>query len=408
MRLLVQRRRRFLAGRWPAQIVLPQAAAVESPFFGLVRQAQSKHQARWTVIRNHKDIAVTKPTILMSFPFVEKEGWGIPLGGACANALETLGFSVERFNPVSAAKTGVGWKTLERAAVLGGRLLGRSKTQTKARLPWLEDARRSRGIVEVARQVRPDYLLVVSTFHYPKNVLDRLRDECGVKKTIGWCVEGPTWIHDPNQEADLYDHYFCIHRSGITHPGVCYLPAVGLDSTAYSRLDGERKTHELVFVGRHKARRVDWLSPLRDMGLEVYGPGWESSELARSRVAPGIFGDDLNRLYNRSKIVLNVSAWSNSELNCLNLRILDVPATGSMLLTDYAPDIEEYLQPGHEVVIAHSPEEMREKALYYLAHYAQREKIARAGWERVQQLETYLQKMQRMLKSCGIRLPADS
>lgn len=144
------------------------------------------------------------------------------------------------------------------------------------------------------------------------------------------------------------------------------------------------------------------------MGLEVYGPDWETSGLAPDRVAPGIYGEDLNRLYNRSKIVLNVSAWSNRELNCLNLRILDVPATGSMLLSDYAPDIEEYLQPDREVVIAHSPEEMRDKARYYLAHDAQREKIAHAGWERVQQMETYLQKMQHMLKSCGIRLPGDS
>jgi spore maturation protein CgeB len=351
-------------------------------------------------------MASMRPTILMSFPFVEEGGgWHIPLGGACVNALAALGFHVEMFNPVVAAKSGHGWKFLERAAVLGGRLAGQSKVQTKARLPWLEDSLRRRGIVDLARRVRPDYLFVVSTFTYSRAVLDQLRDECGVKSAIGWCVEGPTWINDPNREAGLYDHYFCIHRSGITHPGIRYLPAVGFDPAAYSRLDAEEKTHPLVFVGREKKRRVEWLTPLKDLGLELYGPEWEKNGLAANQAAAGIYGQELNLLYNRSKIVLNVSAWSNDESDCLNLRILDVPATGSMLLTDYAPGIEEYLQPDREVVIARSPEEMHDKARYYLAHDAAREKIARAGWERVQTMETYEQKMRRMIGLCGIPIP---
>lgn len=345
----------------------------------------------------------------MSFPFVEEGGgWYIPLGEACARGLETLGFRVERFNPVVQGKRGWLWKNLERAAVLGGRLLGRSKAQTKARLPWLDEATRYRLIVEAARRTRPDYLLTVSTFTYPRRVLELLRAECGVKQAIGWCVEGPTWINDPNREAQLYDNYFCIHRRGITHPAIQYLPALGFDPAAYVRLDGEYRTHELVFVGRKKERRVAWLAPLMELGLEVYGPEWEKSPLVAQYAGPGIFGRDLNLLYNRSKIVLNVSAWENDESACLNLRILDVPACGSLLLTDYAAGIDEYLRPDHEVVIAHSPEEMRDKARYYLAHDAQREKIAVAGWERVQKMETYAQKMRRMISLCQIPIPIDS
>lgn len=350
---------------------------------------------------------LARPTILMSFSFAEKDGWFIPLGDACVRGLESLGFRVERFNPVVTGKGGAGWKSLERLAVFAGRLVGRSKAQTKASLPWLEDAQRNDAIIDLARRIRPDYLLTVSTFTYPRRIIEQLRQECGIKKAIGWCVEGPTWANDPNREAELYDHYFCIHQGGITHPGIEYLPAVGLDTAAYSRIGGEPKIKPLVFVGRKKTRRVDWLASLGDLGLEVYGPDWETSLLAAQQVAPCIFGDELNLLYNRSKIVLNVSAWPNVDATCLNLRILDVPASGSMLLTDYAPGIEDYLQPGHEVVVAHSPEEMRDKALYYLAHDAQREKIAQAGWARVQKMETYAQKMRRLVERCGIALPAD-
>lgn len=48
-----------------------------------------------------------------------------------------------------------------------------------------------------------------------------------------------------------------------------------------------------------------------------------------------------------------------------------------MLLTDYAAGIEAYLQPDREVVIAHSPEEMRDEARCYLA--ATRSAENRAG-----------------------------
>lgn len=347
------------------------------------------------------------PTILMSFPFVESGGWCIPLGEACAQGLEALGFRVERFNPVVQGKSGFIWKSLERTAVLGGRLFGRSKAQTKARLPWREESLRYRAIIDLARRTRPDYLLTVSTFIYPRRVIEQLRAECGVRQTIGWCVEGPTWINDANRQAELYDHYFCIHRRGITHPAIQYLPALGFDPAAYARIDGELKAHPLVFVGRQKARRVAWLSPLAELGLEVYGPEWEKSGLAANQRASGVFGRELKLLYNRSKIVLNVSAWENDELASLNLRILDVPACGSLLLTDHAAGIEDYLQPDREVLIAHTPEEMFDKARYYLAHDAQRERIAQAGWERVQKMETYAQKMRRMISLCQVPIPVD-
>lgn len=60
-----------------------------------------------------------------------------------------------------------------------------------------------------------------------------------------------------------------------------------------------------------------------------------------------------------------------------------MPACGSMLLTDFAPGIEDCLHPDREVIVAHTPEEMCDKAKYYFAQDAQREKVARAGWERV-------------------------
>lgn len=352
-------------------------------------------------------MTTTAPKILISFPFVEDNGnWSNPLGATCVKAFKDFGFEVAQFNPVTTSRTGFGLKTLERLAVAGGRLIGQSKADTKSRLPWLQDARRFNQLYQLALQERPDYCLVISTFTYPRRITESLRRDCGIRKMIGWCVEGPTWIGNPNNEAELYDHYFCIHRINITRPDIQYLPAIGFDPAHYSRLPDRTKSHEIVFVGHEKKRRVEWLSPLLKEGLEIYGPSWEHTPLASVVKSCGIFGSDLNRLYNESKIVINVSSWPNEKASCLNLRILDVPATGSMLLTDYAPGIEEILVPDKEVVLAHSPEEMHDKARYYLAHEAERERIALAGWERVSTFETYPQKMHRLLDACGIAMPA--
>ncbi|GAB2876348.1 hypothetical protein GCM10027046_00130 [Uliginosibacterium flavum] len=218
-------------------------------------------------------------------------------------------------------------------------------------------------------------------------------------------MEGPTWAGNPDFESTLYDHYFCIHQCNIANPSIHFLPALGFDPQNFHKMAGLKKEHDIVFVGQEKKRRVEWLTPLQDLNLEIYGPKWEQTALSTKHASSGIFGADVNRLYNQSKIVINVSAWPQEASGCLNLRILDVPATGSLLLTDYAPGIEEYLIPDQEVVIAHSPEEMRDKARYYLEHEAERERIAQAGWAKVQTLETYPQKMQRLLAACGIPLP---
>ncbi|MBP6726188.1 MAG: hypothetical protein KA132_03090 [Thauera sp.] len=201
------------------------------------------------------------PVVLISFPFVEGcGGWHIPLGAACVEALQAMGFRVETFNPVVEGSRGAGWKALERLAVLGGRCIGRSKASIKSSLPWSEDARRYKGLLAKVAEVRPDYLLVISTFTYPARVLDRVRELSPTCRTIGWCVEGPTWIGRPNDEADLYDHYFCIHRKGISNPKIQYLPALGYDPQSYQRVEGCARTRELVFVGREKKAlcRFQW------------------------------------------------------------------------------------------------------------------------------------------------------
>jgi len=83
----------------------------------------------------------------------------------------------------------------------------------------------------------------------------------------------------------------------------------------------------------------------------------------------------VKNLYKRCKIVIN--SHQNSTLNG---RVFEAPANGALLITDYAPGLEECFEIGEEIVLAKNTgvEEVR----YFLENPDEAEKIAKAGYER--------------------------
>lgn len=332
--------------------------------------------------------------VIISFYFEE-----IPLGATCSDALEAQGYEVHRFNAFQPRRKFVGRKTLERLFVLLCRLALIPKSRSKQWLPWDEERVRMQRLLRAVEDIRPDVLLVISTFTYPRQVLEKIR-ALGVKHVIGWCVEGPTWIRSPLQEAKLYDRYFCIHRHGIpADSGIQWLPAIAYDAGNYHRIEPRpEKRHDIVFVGRPKPRRAEFLKAILDLKPLIFGPGWDvyGEEMAAAVGDTLIAGERLNRLYNETKIVLNISSWENAGQDCPNLRIADIPATGSFLLSDYSDYAAEIFVPGKEMEFFSSTEELRDKTKFYLAHEAARERIARAGHEKAKKLEDFDAKMRRI------------
>lgn len=88
--------------------------------------------------------------------------------------------------------------------------------------------------------------------------------------------------------------------------------------------------------------------------------------------------EDAARKFSESKIVFNIAMTDD-----INMRCFEVMATGSFLLTNWIPTIEELFEDGKHLVLYRSLDEMIDKAKYYLAHDEEREKIAQAGYEEV-------------------------
>jgi hypothetical protein len=324
----------------------------------------------------------------------------IPLGVSCANAFRELGYDVYRFNSqVESRWQPLALKPVNRLA----RGLGYRGREIGGALPFGRIAFKKRMIKRAALEFRPRWVFVIRAHEFVDAELVReLKDECGVEKVFAWRVDGPLDTPDLLEDAAIYDGYFCCHREGYDPRShrIDYLPVYGMDFSLYRNLGLGRTEHEMVLVGGHNPRREQVVAGIVDLPLEIYGKWGKSrvSTLKRHVKAKGVWGEELLRLYNTSKIVLNVTNWDPARYVALNQRVFDVPATGAFLLTDYSPELEEHYRLGEEIVCYRDVEELRDKARHFLAHDAERERIAAAGYRKALTLPTIRDRMRRVIE----------
>ena len=73
----------------------------------------------------------------------------------------------------------------------------------------------------------------------------------------------------------------------------------------------------------------------------------------------------------------------------MNQRTFDVPAAGGFLISDEMEGLGDVLEIGKEVVVYHSPQELRELVIYYLDHPDERREIAERARFRVMRDHTF-------------------
>jgi spore maturation protein CgeB len=90
-----------------------------------------------------------------------------------------------------------------------------------------------------------------------------------------------------------------------------------------------------------------------------------------------------------------------------SLRTFAIAAGGAFQLVDMRPGVERFFVPGEEIATYSTAEELREKALFYLANETARARIARAGRERVCREHTYTNRLAEMLIDAGLTPPTN-
>lgn len=342
------------------------------------------------------------PRVLISYFF---ESDSIPLGFACKSALENLGFVAQGFHAQAEHPAQPFIKPVNK--ILKS-LLFRPVDISKG-THWHNHTFRQTKLRRAVAEFRPDLLLVIRGNSFDNEVIAELKKEFAIRQCVGWWVKDPRDDDQMLRDAQIYDHYFCIHTHGYgPKDGINHLPALGAYRDLYhplvDRNEGELST-DLTFVVGWSERRERFLQPLLGNDLKIFGPGWRKKKRLINRslmqrcAGSGIWGQPMVELYCRSRIVLNITSWDPGKLSGQNLRLLDVPATGAFLLTDAAPEVLEYFTPGVEIETFSSPEELLSKTRFYLANPGVREKIARRGYERTQSRPSYEDRMTTLLSN---------
>lgn len=191
------------------------------------------------------------------------------------------------------------------------------------------------------------------------------------------------WISDTHIKTDTSDSYdyrlsvakradyvFVGQKAAVERmkedgiPNPIWLPHA-VEPLAYPKFDLMDKKYDICFVGHvNSQNRIDALD-------RVF------SEFPNFYFGQQLF-ENAARKFAESKIVFNISMTDD-----INMRTFESMATGSFLLTNWIPTIEELFEDGKHLVLYRSLDEMVEKAKYYLTHDAEREKIAQAGYEEV-------------------------
>ena len=227
----------------------------------------------------------------------------------------------------------------------------------------------------------------------PYNILPETWQLIKEKKipVIGWFGDNPFTKGIIFDSLKYCDRVFLIDEAWVDrvrylHPRVAYLPHAADRETFFPLQQNKTYSHDMVFIGdsfnggKDGFLRAHIIQTLFDnhISIRVYGDqGWSAlfplfpclqTVVTRKTIAP----DELNTIYNTAKIVLNIH---HSQLTTgTNQRTFETAAARAFQLADHRPAIAALYQ-GCSITFT-SPEDLLQKARYYLSHGEERERMA--------------------------------
>lgn len=178
-----------------------------------------------------------------------------------------------------------------------------------------------------------------------------------------------------------------------------YLPPAVFEDECYIAEPVEKYKHDIVFVGGgveymhpewpYRGKLVTWLK-------ETYG-----DRFAKYGGPDGLIrGEELNKLYTSSKIVIGDSLCKDFiDSYYYSDRAFEVTGRGGFMIAPYIAGITDHFVDRKEAVFYAFDNFVQLKNLidYYLEHDDEREAIRRAGFERTKRENTYTNRMEFMI-----------
>ena len=112
-----------------------------------------------------------------------------------------------------------------------------------------------------------------------------------------------------------------------------------------------------------------------------------------------VFGADAVKIYNASKIILDVhlSYGSGNEQFNVTPRVFEVPASGGFLLVNENAMLNKLYEIGTEMICYKDDQELIHLVKHYLKHSEEREQIAKNGQKKARKSHTYKKRLEYIL-----------
>ena len=223
--------------------------------------------------------------------------------------------------------------------------------------------------------VKPDIVFILNGEILTADTLEHFRR--GGAKTALWCFDSVKHIPVVKDHIDHVDRFYCYDRGDIEYYAArgkqaLFLPQAA-DTAIYHPLDGVQKDIDILFVGDvyHSQRRRQYLSEVvrafPDRKIKVVGiykPWYKNPLKALLREHRDIYTNrnaspkEVNSLYNRSRVVLNIHNEQQSD--GANPKVFEICASGAYQVCDTNPYLEQ-LFPGGEVGLYQGPQHLVER-----------------------------------------------
>jgi len=266
-----------------------------------------------------------------------------------------------------------------------------------------------KGIIKLFSKYKPDITICIAIYpNYPyPNIFKEIKR---FSKIIFWSVDDPIYFteswFDSASHADfvLTNSYGSVEdykKHGIEN--VAFLPPA-CDPEVFKPL-GLNKKIEILYTGYAGFRRIGFENMLKPVinkfkkRVVIAGLGWEKISWARdATIIPFVERENLNKLYNMSKIVINIHHDKYySRKGSFNYRNFEIPGSGAFQLCNDFEGIELCYKPKEEIVTSKNPKETIELVNYYLSNPEEREKIAYNSYLRAINHHTIQKRIEQLL-----------
>jgi spore maturation protein CgeB len=253
-----------------------------------------------------------------------------------------------------------------------------------------------------ARQFRPDLVLAMTVQVHPA-IMEELGQVSGKRRVLWWGdppANSRRWgVMDPG-----WDFVFIKDRAAAEKLRLAGRNAHLLHEAmnpAWHRPVSGQKNEDVVVAGNYYAFRQAVLLRLMEEGvsLRLYGsppPRWSHPGIRKHHAGRFVVREEKSRVFGMGMACLNT--FSLAEGDSLNCRAFEIAGAGGLQLIEHRPAIEECFEPGKELLVFRTYEELRDHIARARRSPVEMAAIREAGARRAIAEHTYRHRLETILR----------